>query len=187
MCIRDSYDTAWIQADDPIILSYHGTADETVPFGFDQVIVLGQPIVPLHGSGSIHDHLENNIQVPNFLHTVEGGGHVDIYFDPEFEENRNAAIASSDTLLALTICGSLVNVKEVEFKEVNVYPNPASTQLFFEGVNTASLVSIYNQTGQLILRERYREGMNIESLNNGIYMFIVEEDEVLYSGRFTKF
>lgn len=180
------YDTAWIDVNDPPILSYHGTADETVPYGLDEVVVLGNPIVPLHGSGSIHDHLENNIQVPNYLYTVEGGGHTDIYFLPSFEEDRAEAIAESDTLLALIICGTLVDVENTEFSELKAYPNPVSSQLYFEGISNSALVKVYNHTGQLVMQQAYGNGLNVMALSRGMYVYVVEDEDEKYLGKFAK-
>ncbi len=180
------YDTAWIDKDDPTIWSYHGTADETVPYGFDDVVVLGQPIVPLHGSGSIHAHLENNIQVPNFLYSVEGGGHVDIYFLPNYELERLEATAATDTLIALEICGTLVNNKETQYEEINSFPNPVQSTFYLNGISSDSKVTILSITGQLMAQEAYNDGMNVSSLTQGIYMYIVEDEEKKYVGRFIK-
>ena len=180
------YDTAWIDVNDPLVVSYHGNADETVPFGFDQVVVLGNPIVPLHGSGSIHEHLENNIEVPNFLYTVEGGGHTDIYFLPSFEQERLEAIAEMDTLLALIICATLVDVENTSFKELKAFPNPVTSQLFFEGISDKSIVEVYSHTGQLILQEKYGNGLDVSTLRAGMYIFTVEEKGDKFIGRFAK-
>jgi dienelactone hydrolase len=179
------YDTAWIDADDPVITSYHGTADETVPYGYDNVIVLGQEIVPLHGSGSIHAHLEEK-ELPNLLYSVEGGGHTDIYFFTNFEEDRIAANASSDTLLAEIICGVLVGTKDHEVELINSYPNPTTSQLFINGISLDSKVVLFNKVGQQVLSTSYNNGINVADFEAGIYFYHIEDGEKKYVGKFVK-
>ena len=82
-------DTSWIEAtmrDNIPMLSYHGTADNVVPFGTGQPFNL--PIWPtLHGSSIIHQRLSNN-GVQNQLKAWPGVGH-----EPEI--NTSAAYLDS--------------------------------------------------------------------------------------------
>jgi len=76
-------DPAWIEntnRDDIPMLSFHGTADNVVPFGTGQPFNL--PIWPtLHGSSIIHQRLDNN-NVQNHLVAWQGVGH-----EPEINTN----------------------------------------------------------------------------------------------------
>ncbi len=179
------YDTSWIDETDPFIVSYHGTADETVPFGYDDVVVLGNPIVPLHGSGSIHEHLDK-LGVDNKLYTVEGGGHTDIYFLSQFEEDRVAATMSADSSLTLIICGSLVSVHNPELKELSIYPNPVNDRLFIDGIDAKAHVILYDISGQVIQSTLYGHGVFVDDLKQGMYVVHIEDGALGYVGRFIK-
>lgn len=180
------YDTSWIDAEDPFIASFHGTEDATVAYGHDYVVVLNQNIVKLHGSGSIHDHLES-MGHPNYLYTVESGGHVDIYVSEVYQDDRIEAVMKTDSLMAEIICGSITNVEVMELKEVLVYPNPATTNLFLEGVTAGSMIEIYNELGELVKREEYRDsGVEVMGMQVGMYIVIAEQGDSRYVGRFIK-
>jgi para-nitrobenzyl esterase len=67
----------YLDADDPSIMSYHGNADEVVPYEYDFVNVFVD-IIPVYGSKSIHDKAIE-IGLTSTLLTVEGGDHTMIY------------------------------------------------------------------------------------------------------------
>ncbi|MFK8101221.1 MAG: T9SS type A sorting domain-containing protein [Saprospiraceae bacterium] len=58
--------------------------------------------------------------------------------------------------------------------EIEIFPNPASTQIFLKNETNAELagtVELYDLTGRLILSENYRGGaINIADLEKGVYL-----------------
>jgi hypothetical protein len=74
-------------------------------------------------------------------------------------------------------------------RQVNVYPNPASGQLFIE-LNDMSRnlnVEIYNMTGQLVMNEIFRNtstiGLDVSGLTKGIYVLKLNTDKETYNTR----
>lgn len=97
------YSLDWIDAGEPWVLSVHGDADQVVPFETGQVNV-GFPLnFTLSGSGVMQDRLDE-VGITNALWTVEDGGHVDIYADDAFEQERSDYEAFAVDFLAMQIC-----------------------------------------------------------------------------------
>lgn len=83
------------------------------------------------------------------------------------------------------------DVKEVADENLAIYPNPAKNELFIRstrGNTSADLrIKVYNQVGQLVKDELVNEKINIESLNNGVYLYSITQNEKLVkSGNFIK-
>lgn len=74
-------------------------------------------------------------------------------------------------------------------RQVNVYPNPASGQLFIElnAMVSKLNVEIYNMTGQLVMNEIFRNtgtiGLDVSGLTNGIYILKLNTDKDIYNTR----
>lgn len=69
--------------------------------------------------------------------------------------------------------GSFTGIHEVSNNsntELLVYPNPAKTLLYVEGVSTASEYSIYTLQGQRIEGNRLENEISIEHLSEGFYL-----------------
>ncbi|MDA9773914.1 T9SS type A sorting domain-containing protein [Saprospiraceae bacterium] len=166
------YDTSWIDATDPVIQSFHGTEDGTVGFGKAFATVFTVQIICLHGSGNIIQRTEN-LGVPGYLYSVEGGDHGDIYFENQYENDRDAFTGHADTTFAEIICGTLVDVFEDEYVTINVYPNPASDYIIVEGIQNPTEFRIYNQNGQLERNESLRTDATIDvsHLSAGMYSY----------------
>ncbi|HIA37855.1 MAG TPA: PKD domain-containing protein [Flavobacteriales bacterium] len=53
-------DTAWMEAGNTPVISFHGDADGTVPYGTDIIYMVGIfPIMMIDGSSSVHERAEN--------------------------------------------------------------------------------------------------------------------------------
>lgn len=68
-------DTAWIQKNEPPIMSEHGDNDGTVAYGKGFAVVSGIPIVELDGSYVIHQKT-NQLGMNSFLRTIPNGEHM---------------------------------------------------------------------------------------------------------------
>ena len=167
------YDTSWIDVNDPVIVSYHGNSDQTVGYNLAYATVFGVQIIQLHGSGNII-HRTVNLGIPGYLHTVEGGDHTDIYFGNQFQADLDIFTGASDTIFAEIICnGPLVSSKEIETSYHNIFPNPATDFIQFEGVPANSLLEIFDVTGRRIKQYKYEAGkpVNVQSLIGGLYTY----------------
>jgi hypothetical protein len=97
------YNLDFIDAGDPPIISFHGNDDDVVPYNFGFANVLGIPLVSLNGSGVVHPHCES-IGLKNELYTIEGGDHVFIYTEDEFQADRDVFEDNAAMFLADIIC-----------------------------------------------------------------------------------
>lgn len=97
------YRLDWVDASDPPILSFHGDADEVVPYEYDFTRVFNVPIIPLYGSKPIHDRA-TAIGLRNELITVPGGDHVLIYTSSDYANVRTDLNKSVVQFLAEEIC-----------------------------------------------------------------------------------
>ena len=90
--------------------------------------------------------------------------------------------------------GNLItSINETEFdKNVNlqIYPNPATSEISLAIPNNESIVSIkiYNQNGQLIriIRNKPSNAIQINDLNSGLYFVRVDTDKKYYCGKIIK-
>jgi hypothetical protein len=87
--------------------------------------------------------------------------------------------------ISLYECDSLVEVNEIPYNTVSIYPNPAKDFVSIdipENINQAQL-SIYNLTGQLISQKQitqFNQQIPILELDNGIYIFVIQnKDKVI--------
>ena len=78
-------DADWIEAGDVSVVSTHGTADGTVPFGTGPISLLGVNVIDVDGSWPVHIRAEE-VGLDHRFVTFEGAGHVphmssDFYYD----------------------------------------------------------------------------------------------------------
>lgn len=78
-------DADWIEAGDVPVVSTHGTADGTVPFGTGPISLLGANVIDVDGSWPVHIRAEE-VGLDHRFVTFEGAGHVphmssDFYYD----------------------------------------------------------------------------------------------------------
>jgi len=154
------YRKAWMNEGDVPLASYHGTADQVVPFGNGFLSSGAGPIVinlvKTDGSGVLHDRA-NELGIPNVLTAIEGGGHTNIY-TLAFEGELNVFLENSFRLFhnELLCPGTVVSTEEVADFPVKVYPNPASHTLTIElqDWQSAYHVKVYDQLGRLVFTKQ---------------------------------
>lgn len=116
-------DTSWMDNNQIIpVVSAHGDADGTVPYGSETIVFLGLfPILPVHGSGSID------------IYTTNKGMNADLLVFPGDDHcpwNSNATkmtqvIEFNRDFLYNIVC-VLAGVEENENAIISVFPNPTS-------------------------------------------------------------
>ncbi len=86
-------DAGWMEVGDAPVVSVHGTADETVPFGTGFVQLLGLPVSQVDGSWPVHLQAES-IGLDHAITLLEGEGHVPHMSDAGAYDLTRAAVTS---------------------------------------------------------------------------------------------
>lgn len=181
-------DTAWIKTGDTPIISFHGDADQTVPYGTDIISLLGvYPLLVVHGSESIHFKADQ-VGIENCFWQYPGQDHTphisnSFYYDSTLVLTRN--------FLVHLVCGdpmdctysNPVSIKDNDRVDIGaIYPNPASDRVFVELNNAiGDLVAIEFLDGYGRLVRNY--GINNRNfiierkeLETGMYLLKIETD-----------
>lgn len=195
-------DTAWMQAGDEPLLSFHGTNDNTVPFGTDIIYLVGTyPLLEVDGSESVAIRADN-LGIENCFEIYEGKDHV-----PQVGTSADA-LAHYDTTLSITrnwlehhVCGVALNCNyagtvvagidehsQIEAK-INVFPNPSNTSATIDlsvlSGNTLKL-EMYDAIGKKVKDIPNVKADNYtitrDQLSDGIYYFnIISENGEVYN------
>lgn len=172
-------DTAWIHTGDEPALLFHGTNDQTVPYGSAMQYAFGiSPVVEVDGSSSINEKM-NQVGLEHCFEIYEGQDHVP-HMTNTFYLDTTMSIMSN--FLAHHICSIpldcnyrtiSVGTEELSMEEEDnliVYPNPANATLLVAS-SDIKLIEVYNMTGELVSTEFNTNGMNVSNLPNGLYVF----------------
>jgi len=172
-------DTAWIHAGDEPALLFHGTNDQTVPYGSAMQYAFGvAPVVEVDGSSSINEKMIDE-GIEHCFEIYEGQDHVPHLTNTLFLDTTMSIMSN---FLAHHICNIpldcgyrtiSVGTEELNAKEaenITVYPNPANSILFFSSEDVKQ-VEVYNMTGELISTELNTNEMNVSNLPIGLYVF----------------
>jgi para-nitrobenzyl esterase len=170
-------DTAWIHPGDEPALLFHGTNDQTVPFGSDMQYAFGLlPVLEVDGSNSVDIKL-TEVGVEHCFEIYEGMDHV--------PHVSNAAILDTtisimSNFLSYQICGGTldcsyreltIDVNEVtEIQSFEIYPNPTQQSFTVKNLPAINTLTIYNQVGQLAAQFVNQAVVDIQHLPAGIYL-----------------
>jgi acetyl esterase/lipase len=171
-------DTSWIHTGDEPALLFHGTDDQTVPYGSAMQYAFGiAPVLEVDGSASINEKM-NQVGLEHCFEIYEGLDHV--------PHASNAAILDTtmsimSNFLAHHICAIpldcnyrtiSVGTEELIVEEDNllVYPNPANATLFIAS-NDLKQIEVYNMTGELVSTAFNTNRLDVSNLPNGLYVF----------------
>ena len=178
-------DTAWIQPGDEPCLLFHGTNDQTVPFGSAMQYAFGvAPVVEVDGSNSINEKL-NQVGVEHCFEIYEGQDHVP-HMTNTFYLDTTLSIMSN--FIGHYVCNQpldcsyrtlSVGVNELLAHEaLTLFPNPAVT--YFQ-INAAQVqrILIYNVQGQLVEQSLNENRVDISTLPDGMYFVKVESNQLV--------
>jgi len=144
------------------VVSIHGTADGTVPYGEGDIVYLGIPIIDVDGSSLVHAKADE-LGVDNCFITVEGADHVPHVWDPAYYDLTLSTLAGKlgewSCENYVPVCGEYDYTAETSVdEEVSavllpaVFPNPASTSsrihVTFPIATSWQLVNAMGQTLQ---------------------------------------
>ena len=191
-------DTNSIQAGDIPVLSFHGTVDATVPYGYSQIMLLGiYPLLKIHGSSTVAMRA-THLGIPNCMETWIGQDHVPEVSNPLYYDST---ITISRTFLEHFTCNtawdcSYTTPPVVGINELNanagfsVFPNPANTAVtvdlhLFGGKEVS--IEIYDRLGRNVKRvsniKANQYTINRDNLADGIYFINVVSEGKAFSGK----
>jgi hypothetical protein len=79
------------------------------------------------------------------------------------------------------------NVNEIGGSSVSVFPNPARTTLYLNGLSEISSVSIFDLNGRLVLKPQITNNLiDVSSLENGIYLVKLSDKDGDFVVKFIK-
>jgi para-nitrobenzyl esterase len=172
------YQKEWIDKDDVPFISYHGTVDKTVAYGY------GKNVYNFYGDGSGTMYPQaRKVGVPSVLVSVPGGDHGDIY-DPSGKYysyfldymNRsflfNKQIVCNETITSLTTAAN-----DIDLRQVNIYPNPSTDDMNLglgENAQGGYSVSVFDLTGREVFNsgKQNAEQFLLKKSNIGTGLFV---------------
>lgn len=172
-------DTLWIEPGDHPLASVHENGDGTVPYGTQEVSVIGIP-TGLIASGSRDIHVRtNSLGIDNCLLTYNANAHVGyLNSDPEVSTGFVAQFMANMVCNQVVSCGNIATgVQDLEVdRNLTVYPNPTNGLVQFE-VEGTTRVALFDMSGREVLSERHASGtvrMDISGLPEGVYVLRAE-------------
>jgi para-nitrobenzyl esterase len=170
------YDPTWIDSNDKPMFSIHGTSDATVFYTSG----LAAGLVTLHGSGDLHQRA-NTVGIQNYLKTVPGGGHTDVYSSAAFAPALTEFFNTSITSLHNMFCTPLDANEPLAALDWSLQPNPTSGAVSLvlpEHIQQARVL-VYSASGKLQLSASHQNGstFSLEHLAAGLYFVQVQSSE----------
>ncbi len=146
------YQKEWLDAGDVPFISYHGTIDKTVAYGY------GKNVYNFYGygGGALYP-VARSLGIPSVLVSVPGGDHGDVY-DPSgkfysyFLDYMNRTFLFSKQIVCNETIGSLATAaNDIDLRQVNIYPNPSSDDMNLilgDNAQGGYKVAVYDLTGR---------------------------------------
>lgn len=171
-------DTLWIEPGDVPLASVHETGDGVVPYGTQQVSVIGIP-TGLMASGSHDIHVRcDNIGVANCFKSYNANAHVG-YLQTD-AANAIAFVAQFASRLVCDLefgCEAMTtDVAAVEAPTIGVHPNPTTGPLHIE-LPAAGSVRLFNMNGRVVWEQGLQAGaqwIHLDGLPGGVYLLRTE-------------
>ena len=179
------YQKEWLDKDDAPFISYHGTIDNVVAYGY------GKNVYNFYGNGSgtLYPYARK-IGLPAVLVTVPGGGHTDIY-DAQGKYTKDFAdfIVRSHLFTKQIVCGESVTslatkVNDIDYRQVNIYPNPSTSDITLalgENAEGGYQVEVFDLTGRLVFASGKQNDtqyiLKKDQIGNGFFVTKVVFDQ----------
>lgn len=183
-------DTTWIVPGDKPLVSVHESGDGVVPFGTQEVSVVGIPTgLIASGSRDIHVRAEN-IDLDNCLLVYNSNEHVGyLQSDPVISFGYVAKFLSELVCNEAVTCGNISTGLEQlsRAEDLQVFPNPTNGPLQFE-LEGMARVSLLDLSGREVFADRMPAGtvrLDISGLPSGIYV-LRTDGNVLRTARVVK-
>lgn len=171
--------------DDPPLVSFHGTADNVVPFGYGCVLqaVIDANIfhhcIPVHGSSPVQQYAAS-LGMDAQLFAFPNGGH-------GYAPAEVAVILSETTKF---LCKHLAKTNAASEPEaatpVQVFPNPANDVFYLKTPTSKGSWRLFNAQGQMVQAIEIQEGTTVvrrKNLPPGVYVWLWRGEKSAASGR----
>ncbi len=187
-------DTAWMDANEPPIVSLHGTDDQVVPYGTDMITVGGFfPIFVVDGSASVTAKA-NELGIDNCFFPHYGAPHTPHINTAAYLDTTLVIVSDFVHHLACNepaACSYLVSVDPgFENTDMSIYPNPAFSAFIveFDGVMPATWdYQLMDVTGRIVEQGTEsgvsRMEVKRDGLASGMYIFRVTSENFTKSER----
>ncbi|KXK40897.1 MAG: T9SS type A sorting domain-containing protein [Saprospiraceae bacterium] len=156
---------------DPFLMSYHGDADTSVPIDSANFF----DITTAYGSRVLHTWAALK-GIPQALEVVPGGGHTEIFTDPNLFPYLVEYIFKAINVYYPRICETGVGTTDAAPEVITtVYPNPASDYVKVSFGQHVERLLIYDVTGQMIqsIQVHGREvELDSQKFNAGMYFIV---------------
>lgn len=180
-------DATWMQAGDENLVSIHGTADGTVPYGTGSVNLMGFPVTDVDGSATLHEEAED-IGLTHCFITIDGAGHVPHVTNSNAYDITLSTIAGA---LSSWICADYPeqcgeydytsDIQEQLTHAVRMYPNPADNgqvTLVHSAADGGWKAHIRDGQGRVVATHSDfgpQATLNLSGLPSGLYIVEVAE------------
>jgi len=180
-------DADWMQAGDAPIVSVHGTADGTVPYGTGSVSLLGFNVTEVDGSATLHERAEE-IGLTHCFVTIDGAGHVPHVTNADAYDVTLSTVAGA---LSSWICASYPgqcgqydytsDIREQVAAAVRLYPNPTTggqVTLSHSAADGAWTALIRDARGRVVAEHRAngpQASLDLGALPGGLYVIEVAD------------
>ncbi len=198
-------DTSWIQTKDSsvVVISMHGTADATVPYGTAIIKLLNTiPLLKVDGSNSIHKYLAEK-GYNNSFYTYCGSDHVPYAGFTPLERNlmdttiqfiaknlyeKVLKCGSSDIIIRdrvdSTDCPATGINNTLANRDFVIFPNPAHAEVNFRiNSNETITCEIYSSNGRKVhsaVVDKNNSKIDISALSTGVYILKINSSEHHY-------
>ena len=186
-------DTAWMDAGEPGVINFHGDVDQTVPYGSQEITLLGvYPLLQVDGSHSV-DAKANELGLVHCFETHEGQDHVPHmdngpYYDTTLNLMRNFLVHYvCNEALDCSYGPVITDVPTLTQAEpLFIYPNPAADYFMVDLPSHGNaIVELSDVHGRLINTQNLREGeMEVErpaEMSPGLYFVKVTQGGHVYT------
>ena len=167
-------DTNWIDTGDVPLISLHEEGDGIVPYGTQEVSVIGIPTgLVASGSSDIHRRL-NNVGVPNCFFSYPGNGHVGyLNYDLENAVGRVASFLAEVVCAQPITCGNIATdiPDPLPNDGWQPFPNPTTGAITIQ-LDEAALITVTDVSGRVVLQQRASAGsieLELGALPSGLY------------------
>jgi len=94
---------------------------------------------------------------------------------------------ATEVTRTLTVLRTAVGINNVLANQLQIFPNPAQSELFIQSELQINRVEIYSTTGALMMEENnFAEKISVSALPRGIYLLKVHTDNGLIVSKFVK-
>ena len=72
---------------------------------------------------------------------------------------------------------NLLSNNKIDFKRIEIYPNPTKDFIEFKNIKNGSKISIYNLSGELVQKYIYNSNKHsLENIKNGVYLLELQQN-----------